>query len=668
LVVGGILLASGAVPIFAWAAPTVAHECDIDADGFADLVIGAPSTDGNQPTEVDSGSIVILPGGADGPDPSRSWRVTQDLPGIPDRNETGDRLGEAVACADLDDDGFGDVIVGAPGERIADLDAAGMVLVLYGSPTGFDSGRNQRWTPQRARVSGDVVEAARFGAALAVGDFDGDDFMDLAVASPGIGVLHVLYGGARGITARTTKFDDHEAGLADTALGTALASGDFDGNGRDDLAVGAPGARPGGRVLVFWGSDRGLDTATHRAIDFAAPGIRGTAKPGAALGSALATADFDNDGRDDLAMGAPGYRHSGHGGAGIVLVLFGSRWRTGNRDRLVSSTSPARSAGFGSALVAGDFTGDGIADFAAGSPAADGLAPYAGRVEIRHGDASGNFADGEVMLGATLGAGFGSELAANDADGDGIDDLWGAAPQADVAGTPDAGALFFASGAGAEASPLQIDRTTRGIPGQVAGNERFGSIDAGDHRPPHAAMFLEVVDREAWSQRDPVIDRMDRHSIEEITIHHLGGTSTANGVARFRVAQNWHIDGLAWGDIAYHYIVGKDGRVYAARDPRWAGDTSTNYDPSGHLLIVAEGNFDIDVPSSLQLDALVATVAWAIGEWNVPVDAVTGHRDHAATACPGAHLYPYVASGDLAGDVEDLLESGGVWMVPAEGP
>ena len=88
-----MLIATGAVPVTASAIGTTANPCDIDADGYADLVIGAPNTDGNQPTEVDSGSIVILPGGADGPDPGRSWRVTQDLPGIPDRNETGDRLG-----------------------------------------------------------------------------------------------------------------------------------------------------------------------------------------------------------------------------------------------------------------------------------------------------------------------------------------------------------------------------------------------------------------------------------------------------------------------------------------------------------------------------------------------------------------------------------------------
>ncbi len=654
------------LPLPAVSGESLSPECDIDADGTLDLVVGIPNADGNRPEETASGAIVIVPGSKAGPDPSSSWRITQDVPGIPDRNEAGDGFGSAVLCADFDGDGYGDVAVGVPGERVGGRAHAGIVLIFYGSPTGFDPDRHQRWTPQRARVPGTAAEGGRFGAALAAGDYNGDGYRDLAVASPGADTIHLFMGSAKGVTSRGGVIRAEHLGLADGGLGTSLAFGDFDGDGHDDLAVGAPGAAPAGAVGVVWGSDTEFADSGVRIIGFDSPGIRGTAKPGAGLGTALATADVDGDGRDDLAMGAPGYRHSGNDGAGIVLVLFGSPWREGTRDRLVSSTAPAARAGFGSAIAGGDVTGDGMADFVIGAPIADGLAPYAGRVEIRHGDAGGTFADGEIMLGSTLGAGFGSALTAGDVDGDGVADIWIAAPHARVAGVDGAGAVFLAPGSSSESPDLiPFDRTTPGIPGPAAADERFGSIGTTDHRPPHPGRFLEVIDRDAWSSRNPVERRMAVHSIEEITIHHLGGTSSASGVARFRVAQNWHIDGLGWGDIAYHYIVGKDGRVYAARDPQWMGDTTTDYDPAGHLLIVAEGNFDLDVPSALQLEALSATVAWAVGKWDVPIDAVSGHRDHAATACPGANLYPYVASGDLAEDVAALLEAGGVWMIPA---
>jgi N-acetyl-anhydromuramyl-L-alanine amidase AmpD len=123
------------------------------------------------------------------------------------------------------------------------------------------------------------------------------------------------------------------------------------------------------------------------------------------------------------------------------------------------------------------------------------------------------------------------------------------------------------------------------------------------------------------------------------------------------------MDGLGWGDIAYHYIIGKDGLVYEARPAPFAGDTATNYDPDGHLLVVIEGNFDEENPTQAQLDALVLVVAWSAEEWDVSLDDVSGHRDHAATSCPGANLYPFIASGDLARLAAEMIDAGGVWAV-----
>ena len=110
-----------------------------------------------------------------------------------------------------------------------------------------------------------------------------------------------------------------------------------------------------------------------------------------------------------------------------------------------------------------------------------------------------------------------------------------------------------------------------------------------------------------------------------------------------------------WGDIAYHFIIGVDGTVYEARDTGYEGATGTNYDPNGHFLVVVEGNFEIDVPTQSQIDSLVTVLAWAASEFNVSPSTITGHRDHAATACPGGNLYPYIASGQLEADVRAAI-------------
>ena len=153
---------------------------------------------------------------------------------------------------------------------------------------------------------------------------------------------------------------------------------------------------------------------------------------------------------------------------------------------------------------------------------------------------------------------------------------------------------------------------------------------------------------------------MRSHEIDRLTIHHAGSHASGTGPTVYRGWQNWHMDGQGWGDIAYHIIIGADGSVYAARPRKYAGDTGTNYNPAGHLLVVVEGNFDVDEPTAAQLEALPKIVAWAAVRYDLDLEEVLGHRDHAATSCPGDNLYPYIASGELAADVVELLQLGPV--------
>jgi hypothetical protein len=172
--------------------------------------------------------------------------------------------------------------------------------------------------------------------------------------------------------------------------------------------------------------------------------------------------------------------------------------------------------------------------------------------------------------------------------------------------------------------------------------------------PPAETVALDIVPRSGWGAAPAQTSRMEEHSIDTLTVHHAGDQSASGGPARYRSWQAFH-QSRGWGDLAYHYIIGVDGTVYEARDTRYRGDTGTNYDPTGHFLVVVEGNFEVDEPTVEQLDALVQVLAWASQEFDVAPSTIGGHRDHASTACPGGNLYPYIASGELEDDVLAVL-------------
>jgi hypothetical protein len=139
-----------------------------------------------------------------------------------------------------------------------------------------------------------------------------------------------------------------------------------------------------------------------------------------------------------------------------------------------------------------------------------------------------------------------------------------------------------------------------------------------------------------------------RHTITHITLHHQGEAFKVGTDPRqyLRNLQNWSRNSKGWLDIPYHYIIDLEGRVYAGRDIAYAGDTNTEYDPSGHALIEVVGNFEEVEPNRQQLDAVVKVMAMLAQKYKVPVENIASHRDHSNnTVCPGANLYRYVQSG-----------------------
>jgi hypothetical protein len=373
----------------------------------------------------------------------------------------------------------------------------------------------------QASISG-PEEGDQFGLTLAVGDFDDDGYPDLAIGSPwedfvnvlNSGVVSVHYGGPGGLGARIDGFAQgdplvpDELAVADQ-FGKSLAAGDFDGDGIDDLAIGAwdavGGVTQAGSVTVLYGAPGGLnDLGGAQWWSQASSGVSGSPANNDFFGNALVAGDFDGDGEDDLAIGATNDDEAGTN-AGSVTVLYGSPsgLTTSGIDFLTSASIACASVdegeGFGSVLTAGDFDADGADDLVLGVPEES---HFPGNVTIANagmvivvpgtGDGATSAAafclwPGVVMNGGTMpgereaDAYFGSSLAAgnvnrNFALGLVHDDLAIGEPLADVDGEAGAGEIYLLGGSVTGLTAALAARLDRGdLPGEDLGvGARFG--------------------------------------------------------------------------------------------------------------------------------------------------------------------------------------------------
>jgi N-acetyl-anhydromuramyl-L-alanine amidase AmpD len=162
-----------------------------------------------------------------------------------------------------------------------------------------------------------------------------------------------------------------------------------------------------------------------------------------------------------------------------------------------------------------------------------------------------------------------------------------------------------------------------------------------------------IISRAEWKANKPVGEGK-KHKIEFITIHHTATKQrtdlTIETKLRNLQAFSQRDDKLAsgklkpaWFDVPYHYYIAVDGKIAEGREIEFAGDTNTEYDPSGHALIVLEGSFGTDEPNAAQIESLRAMVKWLAKKYKVSGEKIKGHRDYAETGCPGANiekLYP----------------------------
>jgi Ca2+-binding RTX toxin-like protein len=498
---------------------------DVNKDGIADLIIGAPNADFSG---SDSGQSYVLFG-------RRTFALDNSLSALDGSTgfrvggiAAGDNSGRSVSTSDMNGDGFADVVIGAPGSDVNGVDS-GQAYVVFGrsgpfapniNPSTFDGNNGFRINGAGGgdalgtSVNGSFAPGS--GSGLLIVGAPGDDFDP---NSTDIGQSYGIFGrsGSFAPVINPLQLNGNNGfsilGIAaGDRSGTFVSRGDVNGDKIPDVIVGAPDTDvltfsrnsadgklvDAGRVYVVFGRTSGTSAFINPLTLNGRNGFQITGvATGDLLGASISSGDINGDGSADLIIGAPKADPGGRTDAGQVYVVFGrsqgfaSNIDLANLDPNVGFRMDGLVAGdnLGASVSSGDVNGDKLADIIIGAPGTNaGNLEDSGRTYVVFGrrltgaaaqvDLSaiaGNLDSplGRKIDGAQAGERSGSSVSTSNVNGDACDDVIIGAPNADTTGGTDSGRTYVVFGNFVEIANLVESNSTVN-----ASRVRQGAINA----------------------------------------------------------------------------------------------------------------------------------------------------------------------------------------------